>query len=347
MSKPKKTASGSWRIQLKVRGLRDAGTFPTQREATEWAAQRTIELKAASADGQTRAKLMGEVRTLNDAMLKYRDEVSIHKRGARWEVLRINAITGKHIWWPGDVRMADLDRHHLIAWRDARAAEVKSSTVLREMALISAVLDTARVDWGWLEVNPLSDVRKPSSPAHRERVISYLEIRKMLRVLGWSRKNSSRDCTQRRAVAHCFIAALQTGMRAGELCTLRWRDVKQTYCILHAEETKAGKSREVPLIPTARKNINALIGKDKERVFGIDPGTLDTLFRRFRKRAGLDGFTFHDSRHTAATRLAQKLHVLDLCKVFGWSDPKRAMTYYNPTGADIAARLSGEKFPSR
>ena len=144
MSKPKKTASGSWRIQLKVRGLRDAGTFPTQREANEWAAQRTIELKAASANGQTRAKLMGEIRTLNDAMLKYRDEVSIHKRGARWEVLRINAITSKHILWPGDVRMADLDRQHLIAWRDARAAEVKSSTVLREMALIGAVLDTAR-----------------------------------------------------------------------------------------------------------------------------------------------------------------------------------------------------------
>ncbi|MFI8143290.1 integrase, partial [Acinetobacter baumannii] len=51
-------------------------------------------------------------------------------------------------------------------------------------------------------------------------------------------------------------------------------------------------------------------------------------------------FTFHDTRHTAATRIAPKLPLLDLCKMFGWTDPKRAMVYYNPTSSQIAARLS-------
>ncbi len=55
--------------------------------------------------------------------------------------------------------------------------------------------------------------------------------------------------------------------------------------------------------------------------------------------ANLLDLTFHDTRHTAATRIALKLPILDLCKMFGWSNPKRAMVYYNPTATEIASRL--------
>ena len=58
-----------------------------------------------------------------------------------------------------------------------------------------------------------------------------------------------------------------------------------------------------------------------------------------RTSAEMYGFTFHDTRHTAATRIALKIPLLDLCKMFGWSDPKRAMVYYNPTASEIASRL--------
>lgn len=67
--------------------------------------------------------------------------------------------------------------------------------------------------------------------------------------------------------------------------------------------------------------------------------TVDALFRRARDRAGLSGFTFHDARHTAATRLAGKLDVLTLCKVFGWTNPAQAMAYYNPSPGEIARRM--------
>lgn len=74
-------------------------------------------------------------------------------------------------------------------------------------------------------------------------------------------------------------------------------------------------------------------------VFGVASATLDALYRRARDRAGLSGFTFHDARHTAATRMASQLHILDLCKVFGWKNTSQALTYYNPKAADIAAKL--------
>lgn len=80
-------------------------------------------------------------------------------------------------------------------------------------------------------------------------------------------------------------------------------------------------------------------GFDPVLVFGVKVNTLDTLFRRARDRAGLSGFVFHDTRHTAATWLAQKIHILDLCRAFGWSNTTRALTYYNPKASDIAKRI--------
>jgi integrase len=184
----------------------------------------------------------------------------------------------------------------------------------------------------------MADVRTPAEPDHRERIITGPEIRAMLRTMDWSRRKPVRTVTQ--AVAHCFIAALQTGMRAGELTGLRWEDVRGDYCTLHAEGTKTGKAREVPLTAAARRTLDAMRGWDDVMVFGLTAKTLDALFRKHRGRAGMAGFTFHDSRHTAATRMAQVLHVLDLCKVFGWTNTSRALTYYNPTGSDIAKRLA-------
>ena len=125
-------------------------------------------------------------------------------------------------------------------------------------------------------------------------------------------------------------------MRAGELTGLTWLNVKKDYVILPITKTKP---REVPLTKKAIRLIQKMKGFDPDLVFGLKSPTLDALFRRARIRAGLEGFTFHDARHTAATWLAPRMDVLDLCKMFGWTNPAQAMTYYNPTASQIAARI--------
>jgi len=85
--------------------------------------------------------------------------------------------------------------------------------------------------------------------------------------------------------------------------------------------------------------IERMRGWDETLVFGLKSASLDALFRRYRERAGLSGFTWHDARHTAATRLAGRVDVLTLCKIFGWSSTKMALTYYNPSASDIARML--------
>jgi integrase len=313
-----------YRVQLYVHGVRDSKIFRTKREATAWAAARESEIRTNN--NTTDA----ERYSLRDALKKYSIEVSPKKKGHRWEVIRIEAF---YSLLPVDTKLCDLSTSMLAKCRDDRLKTVKPGTVIREFTLLSDVLNVCRREWGWIKVNPLSDVRRPPSPPHRTRVITRHEIHAMLKIMGYTRK-PVRSVSQ--ACACIFLVALRTGMRAGEMCSLTWPLVFNDYVTV---DGKTGV-RNVAITRKAAKVIEQCREWDNELVFGIKPQTLDALFRKYRQKAGLDGFTFHDSRHTAATWIAQLLPVLDLCKMFGWTNPAMAMVYYNPTASDISKRLS-------
>lgn len=342
MATPKKTAQGTWRVQLEINGQRDSGTFNTKREADEWNARRTLELKAEKAGGP------GANKTLLDTLRRYADEVTPKKRGKAKELIRLMAFedTEKHKHLPLKKLVKDVTSDDIGKWRDARLKLNARGSVLRDLGLLSAVMTTARKEWKWIKVNPCADVTKPENPDHRERLITGPEIRRMLRQLGY-RRDEVRSFSQ--AIAQAFLLALWTGMRAGEICGLTWSQVRKDYVVLlslrQAEEeggktTKTAKARDVPLSPGAKRILARMKGWDTDLVFGLQSQTLDTLFRRARDRVGLKGFTFHDSRHTACTALARKIDVLDLCKMMGWVKTTQALTYYNPKASDIARRLA-------
>jgi integrase len=326
----------SWRVQIAIRGIRENKSFPTKREADAWAARRETEIRTVNNTP------LGTRHTLLDALRKYADEVSPTKRGERWEMLRLNAFEQHAL--PLKKPINKIVPEDLAAWRDSRAKVVQPGTILREISLLSAVLESARREWRWIDQNPLRDVRKPKEPKHRKTLISRPQLKRMLRQMGYV-KNKVRTITQ--AVACCLLLALRSGMRAGELCELTWDRVHDGYCKL--VKTKNDTERDVPLTPKARAIIEQMRGFETELVFGLKAQTLDALFRRARERAGLSGFTFHDSRHTAATWIAGRMQsngiaaqqaVFDLCKMFGWTKIDQALVYYNASAADIAKRIT-------
>jgi len=319
--------SKGYRAQVKVCGVRDSRAFATRRDAVLWAAQR----EAAIRDGVT--KPAGELFSLRDTLRRYAREVSPLKRGTLWEQGRLTAF--ERLALPMDLPVAKVTAQHVADFRDARAAKVKAGSVLRELTLLSSVFETARLEWGLVGTNPCRAIRKPAQPRHRERVLQWGEIRAMLRVMGWKRSLPVRCAEQ--AVAVCMLLAMRTGMRAGELCALQWSQVHAQHVRLPL--TKNGSAREVPLSSKAIALIESMRGFDEARVLGLSPTNLNKLFRKYRARAGLSGFTFHDTRHTAATMLCKKVDVLTLCKIFGWKDTKQALTYYNPAVSSVAALL--------
>lgn len=326
MASIQKTARG-YRAQLYVDGHRASRTFRTQREAKAWAEAEAQRLR-------TQAALpVQEHHTLAEAMQRYSVEVSPTKRGVRWEQIRLEALV-KQPLFPAGETMGNLTPALFARWRDARVKQVSAGTVLREITVVSAVLEAARREWGWIDENPLREIRKPRQPDHREVVMTPAQVKALLRAMGYSPRLPIRSVAQ--SVATAMLFALRTGMRAGEICGLTWDRVKADYCILPVTKTVP---RNVPLNGKALRLVGKMEGYDPRLVFGLSSQSLDANFRKYRKRAGIEGLTFHDTRHTAATMLARKVDALTLCKIFGWTTTTQALTYFNPTASEIARRL--------
>jgi integrase len=334
-----------WRAQVTAqhRGviLRDSATFEHKRAALAWRDDRKRELLQQlkdAASGQA-----GRGKTLAHAFARYAAEVAPGNKGARTELLRLGKLATT---LPMHRPLAELTPADLNDWKTARLRRVKPGSVLREISQLGSVLSYCRRDWAWMQHNPLADVRRPRAPRHRTRTITGPELRAMLRALGHVRGHSAAPDTIQQVLALAFLFALATGMRDSEILGLEWARVLPTPdrpTHLHLPETKNGAPRDVPLSATACRILARL--RAFERPFDIKASSRDALFRSARARAGLAGFTFHDARHTAATRIGAtvgqpgRLSFPLFCKVFGWKDPKQALVYVNPRAADLAGMV--------
>ena len=311
---------GKWRAEVYRRGNRRSKSFATKQEARDWAARQEYEMDNS---GAIAARM-----TFGEVLARYVEEVSPGKRGYRWEAVKVERLKRDPIW---NVRLGDLGAADFTAWRDNRLREVSAATVLREMNFLSAVLTTARRDWGLINANPISDVRRPKPPPPRDRLPTPDEFERLAIAAG-------DDLGQARARAyHAFLFACETAMRAGEICSLTWDRLDLDKRVARLDRTKNGTARDVPLSTAAVDLIRALPQNDP--VFGLSASLCDASFRKLKTLAGVEGLTFHDSRHLAITRLSRKLDVLALARVVGHKNISQLMTYYNEGAEDLAKRL--------
>ncbi|MEC5161879.1 tyrosine-type recombinase/integrase [Janthinobacterium sp. CG_S6] len=309
-----------WRHRVMVSGTRYSGTFDTKAQALAWEADKRV-------NGGVQTVI---TKTCRDAFEKYELEVSKGKAGYRWEALRLAAMGRTKL---GDVRVCDLATTHVAEWRDERLRSVSGATVNREMNLLSAVFSIARKEWRWIAESPTRDVRRPKDPPPRSRLITAQEVEAICLALGWAHDAADRTpTTKAQRVACAFLWAIETAMRAGEICGLTAASVSGR--VAHLSKTKNGDARDVPLSPRALE-IWAMVPAG----FDLTTATLDALFRKYRDMSGVEGVTFHDTRHLATTRLARKLHVLELARMTGHRDIRELMTYYNESAHDTAGKL--------
>jgi integrase len=131
------------------------------------------------------------------------------------------------------------------------------------------------------------------------------------------------------------ILALETAMRRGELLSLRWENIDYSKRTAFLQLTKNGDSRTVPLSTRAIKTLQALPISIDGRVLPINFAALETNFKRARERAKLENLRIHDLRHTAVTRLAERLpNLIELSAV------TMLKRYYHPRAEDIARKLA-------
>ncbi|HAL22836.1 MAG TPA: site-specific integrase [Stenotrophomonas sp.] len=310
----------SWRAEIYKDGRRESNTLPTKAQAVKWALMREAELTGARLPENT----------VKDALRRYANEVAPKHKGVKWELARLGLIERDPI---ALVRLPALRPIHLAEWRERRLTQVSGASVRREMNLLQSVFKSCRKDWGWLDSDPIKDVDRPQAPASRKRRVPQEEIDRLTLALGYD--GGAPETAQHR-VALCFLFALETAMRAGEILGMKWSDVAAKSVTL--PKTKNGDVRRVPMSARAREIIG-LLPQDADSVFNLDPGTRDTLFRRARDAAQIENLHFHDSRAEAIWRLSKKLDVMELARVIGHRDLKSLLIYYQTDADELADRL--------
>lgn len=310
----------AWRVQVMRQGVRYSKTFRSLKQGEAW---------AAGYEGSAR-----NVVTLADAMRAYSAKVSPTKRASSKEQNRIARLlrelqfTGKPIDMVLPEEVSD--------WRDDQLETKSPSSVKRDLTVLSAVFQWARLDRRWLSHNPCHAIRWPKNAPPRKRVATKADVKAILAALGWRnrRPQSAQDQT-----AIAFLLALETAMRASEIISLTQGQLFLGRRYLHLDKTKNGDERDVPLSKEAIRLLGLCHVIDG-RLFQISTGTLDMTFRRAVRKAGLPDLHFHDSRRSAATRLSKKLDVLDLAKMTGHRDLRMLLsTYYSPDPTAAAKKL--------
>ena len=299
----------SWRVEVALKGIRRSATRKSKSEAIAWAHQQESEILAGE-----RGDIPNKV--FSEALDRYAETVSTHKKGAKWELVRINLIKRDRI---ASVRLKDLDATHVSDWRDRRLLDVSGASVNREKNLLSHVCTIAVKEWRWLKVNPFIGVRMPPKGKPRTRLMTDEERERL---------SQFANTEIYKEVLRMADFAVETGMRASEICGLS--QVVGKVAIL--PDTKNGERREVPLSDKALSLWN-------QGTFNMTPQRLDVHWRNLCKAAGIYGLHFHDLRHLAATRLSKKLNVLQMCRMFGWKDPRHALIYFNESAEEMAGKL--------
>ena len=212
----------------------------------------------------------------------------------------------------GEVTRADVERLHL-AVRDGKtarqlAAKPRGRRIIRGgpgianrvLALVSKMFSCAE-GWGLCDGNPARGIRKLKE-VRKDRFLDQAEVARLLATLDLVDRNGTESGFATGAVR----LLLFTGMRSGEVTSLRWSALDRPTECLRLEDSKVG-ARTIPLSSHALAVFDRLTpGDPDDLVFPgsnlTSPVTVTRPWYRIRATAGIDrSANLHSLRHTFAS----------------------------------------------
>lgn len=334
-----------WDATVTRRGApRQTRTFQTKAAAERWARDTERDIER----GAWRGTAMAERMTLEQLLDRYVREVAPTKRAPSDIETRANRILKHDL---AKLPLLALTSERLALYRDARLKsqvqlggpkgrvfrQISPQTVRHELALIRASIRHAIREWGLVLPggDPVQNVRLPPQSAGRERRTDGREYERILAEAASSKAP---------ILAMAIELSVETAMRRGELCQLRWSDVDLERRVAHCRMTKNGEPRDVPLSRRAIEVFRSLPrrqGDSDELVFGMKPDSYTQAFKRICERLGLKNLRLHDLRHEGASRLAEKLNgdVIALSAITGHKTLSMLKRYTHLRAEDVAKRL--------
>ena len=241
------------------------------------------------AENQWLDKLEGEDKTFKELADKYINEYAkLNKRSWQKDQERLN---NHLIPFFGEMIVTEITPKAISAYKGYRyKKDISPATINRELTIMKHMYTMAVKEWEWCRDNPVKRVRMEKEGPPRDRWLTYEDEKKLLDACpDWLKE--------------IVTFALNTGMRQGEILSLRWKDVNLFQGIAILEMTKNGEKRAIPLNRTVW---DLLKEKSKVRYLAsdyvfindagtkMDGGNLRTDYMKALKTAGITGFTFHD-----------------------------------------------------
>lgn len=227
----------------------------------------------------------------------------------------------------------------------------KMASVNRELETLRAMLNFAKQE-SWILLSPFERKKSVISKAaelERDRTLSFEEEKRLFdacgdRVVTYNRRRKGKleeisyldTGDAREHLRPLLIAALDTGMRRGELFKLTWNDVylDEGFIRLRHTTTKTEKQRDVPISNRMKAELTKLAEKreaPESLVFGITD-TIKNAWKSLCKTAGVKNFRLHDCRHTATTRMIRAgIPHGEVMKITGHAQMKTFLRYLNTT----------------
>ncbi|PKY10979.1 integrase [Acidithiobacillus marinus] len=303
----KRTASDgttSYRVKVRLRGQPvQSATFASLTKAKQWATQ----TEAAIREGRHFKTSEAKRHTLVEAIERYERE--------NLQGMRAKDARKQHLdYWKaelGTLSLADVTpaavKQKLAQLADnpsERTGRPRSASTLNHYRqALASVLTEAVKDWEWLEASPMVKVGKKAEPRGRVRYLSDDERERLLLAC----KESAND-----DLYLAVLLALTTGGRQAETMGASWSQVDLSRATLQLEETKNGSRRALHLVGPVLDML-----KERAKVRRIDTGLLfpskvnpkqpvdlRTPWENALKAAGIEGFHWHDLRHTFASMAA-------------------------------------------
>jgi integrase len=322
----RKRSNGHWQARVRKAKQTLTKTFIHKADAEKWAKQVEVELDKGSFVNHA----LAERTTFKEVIERYIIEVLPTMRGGNADLIRLKALARRSI---AKLNMVALTPQRLAQFRDERLKEIAPATVIRELAYVSSIINYARREWGINVNNPVALVAKPKNPQGRSRILDAAETNALFEAL---------RPTGRRSIWMLPLVrlALETAMRRSELLGLRWEHIDLGRRKIFLQLTKNGTSRTVPLSTHAIQILNEIPRNLDGRVFPVTHEVVSQAFNRARKQAGVKDIRFHDLRHMAITRLAERLpNLIELSAVSGHKSLTMLKRYYHPSAEQLAEKL--------
>jgi integrase len=227
----------------------------------------------------------------------------------------------------GNARLRFITHSAIDAYRLQRLqAGLSIASTNRELELLRSVLNYAKRE-GLIDKTPFelgSPLIHKADETRRTRVMTPDEETKLLAA-----------CVGRRAhLRPIIIAAVDTGMRRGELFTLTWADVNLSSrtISIRAFHTKTAQGRVTPISERLFYELTRLYADSPDREAGLVFGVTDSVKKAWKSAcnaAEVEGLRMHDLRATFITRMIEAgMPAEEVSKISGHSQIQTLYSHY-------------------